>query len=415
MIEGHPWVFSGAVAAHPNGVEPGSIVDVYDSECVFVGRGYYNPASSIPVRVMTLDEETDLDGDFIRSRIARALDLRKAWIDEKTTNAYRVVHGENDGLPGLIVDRYADFVVVQFHTLGMECFRNSIVDALDDLLSPTGIFERSDVGTRRPEGLDTFPTGLIAGAEPPELIEIMENGCRFLVDVRRGQKTGFFLDQRENRLSVQGFAGGREVLNCFSYSGGFSVYAGLGNATRVTTVDVSESAIDLAKQNMALNGLSPDDHPCLADNVFDYLKACRYGKTHFDMVIVDPPAFVKTQAAITQATRAYISLNRRAIEILRPGGILVTASCSTQIDYEAFFTIIKHAAAAAHRSVQIIRSHLQAVDHPSPVNFPEGRYLKCFFAVVTERQGAPNIESRPRQSARTDRACGAAGRGTPTR
>ena len=374
-------MFSGAVAHHAE-VEPGSVVDVCDVGGDFVGRGYYNVASSIPVRVLTRDEEVAIDAGFIRDRIAAAVALRKTWIDGRATNAYRVVHGESDGLPGLIVDRYADFLVVQFHTLGIERFRDLVVESLDEILSPTGVYERSDVGTRRAEGLEEFPTGLIGGEEPPEQVEITENECGFLVDLRRGQKTGFFLDQRENRLGVESFARGRDVLNCFSYSGGFSVYAARGEASSVTSVDVSETAIDLARQNLELNRFSPDDHPCLADNVFDYLKACRADGVSYDLVIVDPPAFVKTQSALSQATRAYISLNRRAIQILRPGGILVTASCSTQIDYEAFFTIIKHAATAAHRTVQVIRSHMQAIDHPSPVNFPEGRYLKCFFATV---------------------------------
>ena len=381
VLEGHPWVFSGAVAHHIE-VEPGSVVDVCDADGLFVGRGYYNAASSIPVRMLTRDEDATIDKRFILERLASAVTLRKQWIDGRTTNAYRLVHGESDGLPGLIVDRYADFLVVQFHTLGIERFREAVVASLEELLTPTGIYERSDVGTRRADGLEDFPTGLISGEEPPELIEITENRCGFLVDVRRGQKTGFFLDQRENRLGVQSFARDRDVLNCFSYSGGFSVYAGRGKAARVTSVDVSATAIELARQNLELNRVSPDVHPCLTENVFDYLKACRSDGVTYDLVVVDPPAFVKTQAALTQATRAYISLNRRAIEILSPGGILVTASCSTQIDYEGFFTILKHAATAAGRTVQVIRSHTQAIDHPTPVSFPEGRYLKCFFAVV---------------------------------
>lgn len=382
VAEGHPWVFSGAVAHHAE-VEPGSIVDVFDAEDIFVGRGYYNPASSIPVRVMTRNEDHAIDGNFVRKRISQAFDLRKAWIDAKTTTAYRLVHGESDSLPGLIVDRYSDFLVVQFHTLGIECLRQEAIDALDELFSPTGIFERSDVGTRRADGLDTFPTGLVAGAEPPELIEVLEHRCRFLVDVRRGQKTGFFLDQRENRLGVQQFARDRHVLNCFCYSGGFSVFAGRGKAARTVSVDVSPTAIELAEQNLVLNRLSTDDHTCVTDNVFDYLKACRSSGEQYDLVVVDPPAFVKTQEALSHATRAYISLNRRAIQVLRPGGVLVTASCSTQIDYESFFTILKHAATAANRTVQVVKSHLQAVDHPAPVSFPEGRYLKCLYAIVS--------------------------------
>ena len=383
LLDGHPWVFSGAVGQHPDGVERGGIVDVVDSAGDFVGRGYYNPESSIPVRVLSQDDSEAIDAGFIRKRIERALQLRKAWIDQKTTNAYRVVHGESDGLPGLIVDRYADFLVIQCHTLGIEVLRDTIVEILNELMSPTGIWERSDVGTRRAEGLTEFPTGLVAGEEPPDLIEISENRALFGVDIRRGQKTGFFLDQRENRITLQGFSRDREVLNCFCYTGGFSIFAARGKAKKVVSVDVSQPAIDLVEKNLELNRFDPAAHPCIVANVFDYLKECKAEKQYFDAVVVDPPAFVKTQRAIPQATRAYISLNRKAIEVLRPGGILVTASCSTQIDYESFFTIVKHAASAAGRTVQIVKSHLQAVDHPVPVSFPEGRYLKCLFGVVS--------------------------------
>jgi 23S rRNA (cytosine1962-C5)-methyltransferase len=382
LIEGHPWVFSGAVGQHPEGVEPGGIVDILDAAGNFVGRGYYNADSSIPVRVLTQNSSDDVDANFVRNRIHKAIQLRKAWIDQKTTNAYRVVHGESDGLPGLIVDRYADFLVVQFHTLGVEVMREVVIEVLNELLSPTGIWERSDVGTRRAEGLSEFPTGLISGEEPPDLIEVSENRALFAIDVRRGQKTGFFLDQRENRSTLQGFSRDREVLNCFCYTGGFSIFAARGKAKRVVSVDVSQPAIDLVEHNLRLNRFDPETHPCIAANVFDYLKECKAEKRQFDAIVVDPPAFVKTQRAIPQATRAYISLNRKAIELIRPGGVLVTASCSTQIDYESFFTIVKHAASSARRTVQIVKSHMQAVDHPSPVSFPEGRYLKCLFGIV---------------------------------
>jgi len=383
LLEGHPWVFSGAVGQHPDGVERGGIVDVVDFAGNFVARGYYNPESSIPVRVLSQDDSETIDVGFIRKRIERALQLRKAWIDQKTTNAYRVVHGESDGLPGLIVDRYADFLVIQCHTLGIEVLRDTIVEILNELMSPTGIWERSDVGTRRVEGLTNFPTGLVSGEEPPDLIEISENRALFGIDVRRGQKTGFFLDQRENRAALQGFSRDREVLNCFCYTGGFSVYAVRGKAKRVVSVDESQPALDLVVHNLEMNRFDPQAHPCIAANVFDYLKHCKAEKQYFDAIVVDPPAFVKTQRAIPQATRAYISLNRKAIELLRPGGILVTASCSTQIDYESFFTIVKHAATAAGKTVQIVRSHLQSVDQPVPVSFPEGRYLKCLFGIVS--------------------------------
>ncbi|MDA0746381.1 MAG: class I SAM-dependent rRNA methyltransferase [bacterium] len=382
IFEGHPWVFAGAVARRPESAEPGGIVDVIDARGRFVARGYYNPKSSIPVRLLTRDAEQRIDRTFLIRRIQEAYDLRRNWLDLRNTNAYRVVHGENDFLPGLIVDRYADFLVVQFHTLGMDRLRDLILEALQEVMTASGIFERSDVGTRRPEGLETQPVGLLAGQEPPEWLEITEYRTRFWVDLRGGQKTGFFLDQRENRLAAQGFAKGRSVLNLFSYSGGFSVYAARGKAQRVVSVDVSEPAVELARRNLELNRLNPEDHPCIAANVFDYLKECRTEEIKYDMVIVDPPAFVKNQEALGRAMKAYISLNRRAIELLNPGGVLVSASCSTQVDYETFFTILKHAATAAKREVQIVKSHLQAVDHPTSTAFPEGRYLKCLFGVV---------------------------------
>jgi len=382
VAEGHPWVFSGAVASHPPSVEPGEMVDVVGADGAFVARGYYNPSSSIPVRVLTRDPEQAIDREFVADRLRDAYRLRRQWLDGKTTDAYRIVNGESDFLPGLIVDRYADFLVVQFHTLGVDRLKETVVQTLLEVVGPTGIYERSDVGTRRPEGLTAFPVGLLAGDEPPELLEICENRVRFWVDLRGGQKTGFFLDQRENRLAAQGFARGREVLNAFSYSGGFSVYAARGKAKCVTSVDVSERAVDLARRNLELNRFDAAQHPCVAENVFDYLKACRGREQTFDMVIVDPPAFVKTQEALGRAVRAYISLNRRAIEVLRPGGILVTASCSTQVDYETFCTVVRHASSAAGRELRIVRTHLQAVDHPVSSAFPEGRYLKCLYALV---------------------------------
>jgi 23S rRNA (cytosine1962-C5)-methyltransferase len=380
--EGHPWVFSGAVSHVPKNIDPGSIVDVVTPDDEFVARGYFNPASRIPVRVLTRDHRQAINEDFFIDRITRAYVMRKTWIDEKLTNAYRIIHGESDFLPGLIVDLYADFAVMQCHTLGMDRLRDVLISALQQVIKPAGIYERSDVGTRKPDGLEDFPTGLRAGKEPPELVEILENGLIFCVDVREGQKTGFFLDQRENRRLVGQLAQGKTVLNCFGYSGGFSVYAAHGKADRVTTVDVSDKAIDLARCNMQRNGFDPDAHPCIEANVFDYLVQCRDDRQKFDVVIIDPPAFVKSQDALKNATRAYISLNRKAMDVLNPGGILVSASCSTQIDYESFCTILRHAATGAKRDLQIFNSHLQAIDHPFSTVFPEGRYLKCFFGVA---------------------------------
>lgn len=382
LLEGHPWVFTGAVATRPEGVETGGIVGIHASDGSFVAKGYYNPVSSIPVRVLTLDSDERIDRAFIAKRIQRAHDLRRNAFDTRTTNAFRLFHGETDGLPGLIIDRYADYLVVQFHTKGMDRLRDLVLEALEDVGGVTGVFERSDVGTRHAEGCEEFPVGLVAGAMPPERIEITENRARFWVDVRGGQKTGFFLDQRDNRLELQGLCKGREVLNTFCYSGGFSVYAGRGKASSVVSVDVSEPAIALTEANLELNNLDPSTNPCVAANVFDFLKSCREEKRQFDVVVVDPPAFVTNKEALDRAVKTYISLNRRAIELIRPGGILVTASCSTQVDYEKFFRVVKHAATAARREVHVFKSHLMSIDHPASSRFPEGRYLKCLFGVV---------------------------------
>lgn len=383
LLEGHPWVFRAAVAKEPKGQPNGEVIDVLDWRGKFIGKGFYNAHSSIPLRILTRDQNAVVDAQWMAKRIHQAIVLRLRAFDETVTNAYRLIHSENDFLPGLVVDRYADFLVVQIHTLGMDLWRNVIVDILNKEMQPKGIFERSDVGARQGEGLDTLPVGVLVGETPPETVACLENGLSFLCDVHTGQKTGFFLDQRDNRLAVASYCHEAEVLNCFSYSGGFSVFAAQGGAESVVSVDASEPALLLAKQNLALNGFEPDKHPCVQENVFDYLKACKESERQFDVVIVDPPAFAKSAGALKRASRAYVRLNRMAIEVLKPGGILVSASCSSAVDYDAFLGFLRLAGGEAHRSVQIVKTHLNSVDHPTFVAFPEGHYFKCFFCVVT--------------------------------
>lgn len=382
VLEGHPWVFPASIDKHPMSVESGGLIDLLDRNRNFLARGYYNPVSSIPVRILTRNQNQEINRSFLTSRIWQACDWRRRWIDEQRTTAYRIVHGENDGLPGLIVDKYQGFLVVQFHTLGMDLMREMVIESLQEVICPDGIYERSDVGTRRGEGMEEFPVRLLIGAEPPPIVEVLEHGLKFFCDLRKGQKTGFFLDQRENRLAVQSLVKRWKVLNCFSYSGGFSVYAARGGASKVISVDTSEVGIELARKNLEHNRFDPNLHPCIISNVFDYLKFSRKNGNQFDMVILDPPAFVKTKRALDRAIRAYINLNRSAIQVLRPGGMLVSSSCSTLIDYETFFNIIRKAAIACHRDFRIVRGHLQAVDHPVTVTFPEGRYLKSVFGIV---------------------------------
>ena len=265
----------------------------------------------------------------------------------------------------------------------MDLWRDVIVEVLMQEMKPKGIFERSDVGARQGEGLDTLPVGVLTGETPPERIPCLENGLTFLCDVHTGQKTGFFLDQRDNRLAVASYCYEAEVLNCFSYSGGFSVFAAHGGAKSVVSVDASEPALLLAKENLVANGFDAENHPCVQENVFDYLKGCKESDQQFDVVIVDPPAFAKSAGALKRASRAYVRLNKMALDVIRPGGILVSASCSSAVDYDAFLGFLRSAGGEARRQVQIVKTHLNSVDHPTFVAFPEGRYLKCFFCVVT--------------------------------
>jgi 23S rRNA (cytosine1962-C5)-methyltransferase len=382
ILEGHPWVFRAAVAKEPKGMPIGEVIQVLDWREKFVGKGFYNAHSSIPVRMLTRDENEKIDAQWMFRRIQQAVILRLRAFDETITNAYRLIHSENDFLPGLVVDRYGDYLVVQIHTLGMDRWREIIVDALMKQVAPKGIFERSDVGAREGEGLDTLPVGVLAGEMPPERVPFLENGLKFVCDVHTGQKTGFFLDQRDNRLAVASFCHEADVLNCFSYSGGFSVFAAYGGAKRVESVDASEPALVLAKENLSLNGFDPQDHPCIQENVFDHLKACKETGRLFDVVVVDPPAFAKSLGALKRASRAYVRLNKMALDVLKPGGILVSASCSSALDYETFFGYIRLAGAEANRNLQVIKTHLNSVDHPAFAAFPEGRYLKCFFCIA---------------------------------
>lgn len=382
LLEGHPWVFRAAVAQEPKGKPIGEIIDVLDWRGKFVAQGVYNPHSSICVRILARDPDVAIDENWFEATIKQAVQIRENYFDESKTNGYRLIHSENDFLPGLVVDQYADFLVVQIHTLGMDLLREVIVSALQKQVKPKGIFERSDVGARQGEGLNTLPVGVLAGEEPPEHVVFLENGLTFASDLRSGQKTGFFLDQRDNRLGVSQFCQDAEVLNCFSYSGGFSVYAAHGGASSVESVDASEPALALAAQNLTLNGFDPQKNPCVLANVFDHLKACRDDGRKFDVVVVDPPAFAKSSGALKRASRAYIRLNRLALEVLKPGGIIVSASCSSAVDYETFFGYLRLAGAEAGRHIQVIKTHLTSVDHPSFAGFPEGRYLKCLFGVV---------------------------------
>jgi 23S rRNA (cytosine1962-C5)-methyltransferase len=381
IIKGHPWVFSGAVADRNPDAGRGSIVDVHNDAGRFIARGTCNPGAEIVVRILTRQAEVPIDSAFLRARIDRAVSLRRNNPLLQSSNAMRLVHGESDGLPGLIVDDYAGWIVFQLHTAGMEALRESIVAALLDIVGPRGLYERSDVGTRRAEGLMDRPTGPIAGDEPPELIEFHEGSAQLLVDVRRGQKTGFFLDQRDNRLLLGRLTEGRSVLNCFAFSGGFSAHAMRGGATSTLDVDIARRALSLGRKNVTANGDAPARS--IAADGFAFLdNLAESGVTRFGAVVVDPPSLVRKSRDVQSAMGVYTKLNRNALRLVESGGYLLASSCSTRISDEDFFQIIRRAASGARVHTRIVARTHHAADHPVDPAFPEGRYLTSVLVQV---------------------------------
>jgi 23S rRNA (cytosine1962-C5)-methyltransferase len=382
LQSGHLWIFSGALQQPPHWIEPGGLVDVKSSTGQFVARGYYNPRTDIAIRILTHDVDEAIDAEFLRRRIRSAMELRQVF-DPAQTNVYRLVHSEGDGLPGLIVDRFADVLVAQISTMGMERIRPLLVDALMAESGANGLLFRNDSSSRRREGLEVEEAQLAAGEVPVQVI-VQENGVRFFIDPWHGQKTGFFIDQREKREALRKYVPGKRVLDCFSYSGAFSVYAALiSNETFVTSVDISESAIELAQQQFKLNGLNPESHRFLIANVFEYLEQAQRDGEQFDVVVLDPPAFAKTQSARVQALKAYRRLNTLGMQVLRPGGILLTCSCSGVIGMDDLLGVLSQASQRLHRSVQLLETYTHGVDHPINLAMPETAYLKAIFCRVS--------------------------------
>ncbi|HEY7558597.1 MAG TPA: class I SAM-dependent rRNA methyltransferase, partial [Candidatus Binatia bacterium] len=346
------------------------VADIFDCKKSWIARGLYNPASQIRVRLLTGKDEP-IDGDFFRRRITRALALREKYVAPET-NAYRLINGEGDFLPGLIVDRYADFLVCQFFTAGMELFKDDVSAALGGLSGAKGLYERSDGKVREEEGLGAS-VGTLAGAEPPELIEIEESGSQFLVDVRRGQKTGYFLDQRDNRQFLLKLVRGAAVLNCFSYSGAYSVFALRGGARSVISLDSSRPALELAEKNLALNQLGGDNAELIKGDAFAYLKEC---DANFDIIVLDPPALAHRRADVEAATGGYKFLNLHALKHLKPGGLFLTFSCSQHVSADLFQKVVFGAAVDAGRRVSIVKKLGPPIDHPVSLHHPEGEYLK---------------------------------------
>ena len=377
VLRRHPWIFSGAVSRVDGSPGDGETVKLVNSQGQFLGWGAFSSKSQISVRIWSWDEDENIAEDFFRQRLKQAFAARQLMAALQGNDSLRLVHAESDGLPGLVVDRYNDLLVVQYLSSGPERWRETLADLLVELTGIRQVFERSDADVRALEGLPSR-IGNVRGPELPERITIRENGLDFWVDVRKGHKTGFYLDQRANRSRLRQLAVGRDVLDCFCYTGGFTLNAIAGGAKYVQAVDGSADALALARENLALNRLPLEKVEWVEGDVFQTLRGLRDRDRHFDLIILDPPKFAPTAAQAERAARGYKDINLLAFKLLRQGGHLVTFSCSGGISEELFQKIVAGAALDAGAEAQIIERLHQDMDHPVALNFPEGAYLKGF-------------------------------------
>jgi 23S rRNA (cytosine1962-C5)-methyltransferase len=375
VLQRHPWIFSGAIDRVEGSPAIGSSVEVKASNREMLGWAAYSPSSNIRARMWTWDATEPVDGSLFYRRLEQSIALRRALIAPNETNAVRLVHGESDGLPGVVVDQYGEMVVMQCLSAGAEYWQQALVDGLVDLLQPACIVERSDVDVRSLEGLEQR-VGILYGQPPAERLTIMENGLKFCVDVMGGQKTGFYIDQRRNRQRVRELVNGRSVLNCFSYTGAFSVYALAGGASEVLSIDSSADALRWGAENVALNGFPAESARWEEADVFQALRTMRDRSMNFDAIILDPPKFAPTAAQAERAARGYKDINLLALKLLRPGGLLFTFSCSGGVSPDLFQKIVSGAAMDAGITARIVERFEQGPDHPIALSFPEGAYLK---------------------------------------
>jgi 23S rRNA (cytosine1962-C5)-methyltransferase len=376
ILAGHPWIFSNAISRNTQG-ENGQIVEIKDGRGHSLGLGTWNGLTSICVRLLTSDKDEIIDADFFCKKFKALAAWKKTRLPSKTTG-FRVAHAEADGLPGLILDKFGDVFVFQLHTAGMDLLRDEIIQAIKKTFKPTAIVERSDLDVRKIEGLSDKPIAVHEG-KIDGLVTFQEAGINFYADVLHGQKTGFFLDQRDARLTVGQLAKGKRVLNLFGYTGAFSVHAALGKADFVATVDVSRQALETAEENFKLNQLDPEDENrflFLEANVMDLLRDKEIPGAPYDLIVCDPPAFAKSERHMAQAMKAYTDLNADCLRQLETGGLLVTSSCSGRVTPEDFRSMLRIAAGHAQKSVRVIQWISQPIDHAERLAFPEGRYLK---------------------------------------
>ncbi|MCX6058492.1 MAG: class I SAM-dependent rRNA methyltransferase [Chloroflexi bacterium] len=379
LLRRHPWIFASAIRSVDMEIVPGATVDLLSSEGKFLARASYSPISQIRARVWTFEDES-VDKDFFRRKIQTAIELRKMSRVENHTNAYRLLHAESDGMPGFVVDQYKDMFVLQSTTAGSDFWKEIIADVLVEETGIQNIYERSDVDVRELEGLKPI-TGVLRGTSTDPQLQITEYNLKFNVDIQHGHKTGFYLDQCANRQRVGEFSKGRDVLNCFCYTGGFSIHALANGAKSVLSVDSSADALALLEENIALNRVPADRHTSIEGDVFQLLRKFRDENRSFDMIILDPPKFAPTAAHAEKASRAYKDINLLAFKLLRHGGVLFTYSCSGGIDAALFQKIVASAALDAGVDARIIEHLSQGSDHPVSLHFPEGAYLKGLVCV----------------------------------
>ncbi|MGZ3810156.1 MAG: class I SAM-dependent rRNA methyltransferase [Mucilaginibacter sp.] len=381
VLQRHPWLFSGAIERVKGKPANGDVVKLLNDKGEFVAYGFYNDQSRVALRLLEWDENVEIDEAWFRGRVAVAVGSRNDLLEDGTTNTCRLIFSEADYLPGLIVDKYADYLAVQVLTSGIEKVLPVIINELQKLLNPKGIFDKSDASSRSHEGLETI-NQVLAGDPPPEIVQVLENNVRYGINIAEGQKSGFYCDQRDNRHIVAKYAKGKAVLDCFSYTGGFTLNALKNGAASVTSVDSSALAIETLKNNITLNKLDVSKFTAVQSDVNKQLRTLREQGEKFDIVVLDPPKYAPSRSALDKASRAYKDLNRNGMLLLNSGGLLATFSCSGAMDIDTFKQVLAWAALDAGKEVQFIYQFCQPEDHPVRASFPEGEYLKGLLCRV---------------------------------
>jgi 23S rRNA (cytosine1962-C5)-methyltransferase len=381
LLRKHPWVFSKAVNKIKGNPMLGDTVDILDNKGKWLAKGAYSPESQIRMRVWSFDENEEIDREFFRKKILNAQKRREWFIEQGQLTGYRLIAGESDGLPGITIDKYNDLIVCQLLSAGADFHRYTLVDCLKELYPACHIYERSDVDVRKKEGLEPV-TGWLTEPQESTSTVIQEHGINIHVDIATGHKTGFYLDQRDSRVAAGRYAKGKTVLNCFSYTGTFSLHCAANGAKEVINVDVSQPALDTAEHNLQLNNLADKNVSFIKEDVFKLLRRFRAEKRTFDMIILDPPKFVESKAQLTGACRGYKDINMLAMQLLKPNGTLLTFSCSGLMESNLFQKVVADAALDAKRNAYIVERLHQAGDHPVSSNYPEGYYLKGLVCQV---------------------------------